>query len=142
MCGIAGIYTFGQRYQADELRRRVEAMDATLRHRGPDSTAVWVDAETGIGLGHTRLAIRELSPLGDQPMISSCRRFVIVYNGEVYSNAELAVDLEAHGRKMKGHSDTEAMLEACAEWVWNLRSSVSSACLPLPCSTAKIAYSI
>jgi asparagine synthase (glutamine-hydrolysing) len=116
MCGIAGIYTFGRRYDAEELRRRVEAMDATLRHRGPDSTAVWVDAEAGIGLGHTRLAIRELSPLGDQPMVSSCDRFVIVYNGEVYSNAELAADLEAHGRKMKGHSDTEAMLEACAEW--------------------------
>lgn len=116
MCGIAGIYTFGQRYQADELRRRVEAMDATLRHRGPDSTAVWADEAAGIGLGHTRLAIRELSPLGDQPMISSCGRFVIVYNGEVYSNAELAADLAIRGRHMKGHSDTEAMLEACAEW--------------------------
>ena len=116
MCGIAGIYTFGRRYEADELRRRVEAMDATLRHRGPDGTAVWVDVDAGIGLGHTRLAIRELSALGDQPMVSSCGRFVIVYNGEVYSNAELAADLEARGRRMRGHSDTEAMLEACAEW--------------------------
>ncbi len=116
MCGIAGIYTFGRRYEADELRRRVEAMDATLRHRGPDGTAVWTDAEAGIGLGHTRLAIRELSALGDQPMVSSCGRFVIVYNGEVYSNGELAADLEARGRRMRGHSDTEAMLEACAEW--------------------------
>lgn len=116
MCGIAGIYTFGRRYEDTELKHLVEGMDATLRHRGPDGTAVWVDAEAGIGLGHTRLAIRELSTLGDQPMISSCGRFVIVYNGEVYSNAELAADLETRGRKMKGHSDTEAMLEACAEW--------------------------
>ncbi|HVC37702.1 MAG TPA: asparagine synthase (glutamine-hydrolyzing) [Gammaproteobacteria bacterium] len=116
MCGIAGIYTFEQRCDGAELRRRVEAMDATLRHRGPDSTAIWIDTEAGIGLGHTRLAIRELSPLGDQPMISSCGRFVIVYNGEVYSNAELSSDLKGVGRTLKGHSDTEAMLEACAEW--------------------------
>ncbi len=116
MCGIAGIYTFGREHDGAELRRRVEAMDATLRHRGPDSTDTWIDAEAGIGLGHTRLAIRELSPLGDQPMVSSCGRFVIVYNGEVYSNAELAADLAGTGRHLKGHSDTEAMLEACAEW--------------------------
>src|SRR5579859_5874982 len=122
MCGITGIYTFGRKDAGDGLRRRVEAMNATLRHRGPDSADIWADDEAGIGLGHTRLAIRELSPLGDQPMVSSCGRFVIVYNGEVYSNAELTPDLEAHGRRMRGHSDTEAMLEACA--IWGVETSV------------------
>lgn len=116
MCGITGIYTFGRRHEDAELRRLVASMNSTLRHRGPDGAGVWVDAEAGIGLGHTRLAIRELSPLGDQPMLSSCGRFVMVYNGEVYSNVELAADLAARGRRMRGHSDTEAMLEACAEW--------------------------
>ncbi|MDE2092097.1 MAG: asparagine synthase (glutamine-hydrolyzing) [Gammaproteobacteria bacterium] len=116
MCGIAGIYAFGRGDDAAELRRLVVAMDDTLRHRGPDSTDAWVDASAGIALGHTRLAIRELSPLGDQPMISSCGRFVIVYNGEVYSNAELAAGLEGTGRRIRGHADTEVMLEACAAW--------------------------
>ncbi|MGA9855068.1 MAG: asparagine synthase (glutamine-hydrolyzing) [Gammaproteobacteria bacterium] len=116
MCGIAGIYSFGQKQDVGALRNQVESMDRTLRHRGPDSTAIWIDAEAGIGLGHTRLAIRELSPLGNQPMMSSCGRMVIAYNGEVYSNAELGAALAGTGRTLKGHSDTEAMLEACAEW--------------------------
>jgi asparagine synthase (glutamine-hydrolysing) len=91
-------------------------MTDALSHRGPDSRGTWYDAARGIGLGHRRLAIRDLSPTGAQPMTSSCGRYVIVYNGEVYSHNELAADLKATNRGLKGHSDTEIILEACAQW--------------------------
>jgi asparagine synthase (glutamine-hydrolysing) len=91
-------------------------MTDTLAHRGPDSRGIWYDAARGVGLGHRRLSIRDLSPAGAQPMTSSCGRYVIVYNGEVYSHDEIGSDLDRTDRKLKGHSDTEVIIEACAEW--------------------------
>src|SRR5688572_8744053 len=91
-------------------------MTDVLAHRGPDGRGTWYDPAAGIGLGHRRLSIRDLSPAGAQPMVSASERFVIVYNGEVYSHVEIARDLEATGRSLRGHSDTEIILEACAEW--------------------------
>jgi asparagine synthase (glutamine-hydrolysing) len=91
-------------------------MTDTLVHRGPDSRGVWRDSERGIGLGSRRLAIRDLSPMGNQPMTSRCGRYVIAYNGEIYSHDELSRDLERASRSPKGTSDTEIILEACAEW--------------------------
>ena len=87
-------------------------MAATLAHRGPDDCGVFVDA--GLGLAHTRLAVVDLSPTGRQPMVSADGRFVIAYNGEVYNAEELRRDLA--GIRFRGHSDTEAILEACAAW--------------------------
>ena len=91
-------------------------MTDAIAHRGPDSRGTWYDAEHGVGLGHRRLAIRDLSPNGHQPMISSCGRFVIVYNGEIYSHLEIAHDLVSTGREVRGTSDTAIMLEAFSEW--------------------------
>jgi len=116
MCGIAGFLELERRSGTHELEALAGAMAATLRHRGPDASGVWADAESGIGFGHTRLSIVDLSPAGAQPMVSSCGRFVIVYNGEIFNAAELRPELEAKGRRFKGHSDTEVIVEACAEW--------------------------
>jgi asparagine synthase (glutamine-hydrolysing) len=91
-------------------------MANTLKHRGPDSGGAWIDDHCKLALGHRRLAIRDLSTTGHQPMVSSCGRFVIVYNGEVYSHKEIGKELEKCGRQLKGSSDTEVILEACAEW--------------------------
>ena len=91
-------------------------MTHSLTHRGPDDSGIFIDKEFGIGLGHRRLAIRDLSPLGAQPMRSSCGRFLIAYNGEIYSGKELTRELAACGRKVKGTSDTELIVEAFAEW--------------------------
>ena len=91
-------------------------MADTVAHRGPDDAGVWADERAGLALGHRRLAIRDLSPTGHQPMVSSCGRYVIVYNGEIYSQDAIVRDLGARVRTLRGHSDTEVILEACAEW--------------------------
>lgn len=114
MCGITG---FLSRHNGNtEHAACVERMTRTLSHRGPDDAGVWVDLQAGIALGHTRLSIVDLSPTGHQPMVSHCGRYVIVYNGEAYNFAELRKELEQKGRAFRGHSDTEVVLEACAQW--------------------------
>jgi asparagine synthase (glutamine-hydrolysing) len=93
-------------------------MSTCLTHRGPDDSGVWVDEEVGIGLGHRRLSILDLSPAGHQPMISHCGRFVTVFNGEIYNYLDIRGELEASGAAptWRGHSDTEVMLAAIARW--------------------------
>src|SRR5581483_11086613 len=93
----------------DEMSRIATAMGETLRHRGPDQGASWVDPDTGIALATRRLAIIDLSPAGDQPMHSASGRFVIAYNGEIYNAPDLHRELELEGARFRGHSDTEIM---------------------------------
>ena len=116
MCGIAGIWDRLRRSAPGALAAAAEAMTAALLHRGPDAGAVWRDDDAGVGLGHRRLSIVDLSPAGAQPMVSSCGRFVISYNGEVYNAAELKPELEAAGRRFRGHCDTEIIVEGAAVW--------------------------
>lgn len=116
MCGITGFFGSVRRKKADELSITVARMAATLHHRGPDDGGVWVDAETGIALGHRRLSIVDLSPEGHQPMLSAGGRYVIVYNGEVYNFMDLRRRLESQGCRFRGHSDTEVMLAAIEQW--------------------------
>ena len=86
MCGLTG---FWMKDSSASLHAIVEDMSSTLVHRGPDSGAVWVDKESGIGLGHRRLSILDLSNQGAQPMHSSCKRYVLVFNGEVYNHHQI-----------------------------------------------------
>ena len=116
MCGIVGIYDLTASTPQEQLLATATAMADTVAHRGPDDAGVWADERAGLALGHRRLAIRDLSPTGHQPMVSSCGRYVIVYNGEIYSQDAIVRDLGARVRTLRGHSDTEVILEACAEW--------------------------
>jgi asparagine synthase (glutamine-hydrolysing) len=116
MCGIAGFQTRGRRLAPDRLRRIAGAMADTLTHRGPDDADVWIDADAGIGFGHRRLSIIDLSAAGRQPMGSACGRYVITYNGEIYNFRELREQLRQHGHEFRGHSDTEVLLAALVEW--------------------------
>ena len=122
MCGIAGFMDLERRSGIQELEALGRAMAATLSHRGPDASGLWSDAEAGVVLGHTRLSIVDLSAAGAQPMVSSCGACVVTYNGEIYNAGELRPELEARGRRFKGHSDTEVLVEAIAEW--GLRTTV------------------
>jgi len=116
MCGLTGIWRRGRACEAHALAAQVRAMADTLEHRGPDDAGVWTDAARGIGLGHRRLSILDLSPAGHQPMVSSDGAFVIAYNGEVYNFRELRAELEQRGHAFNGGSDTEVILAAIVEW--------------------------
>src|SRR6516162_241955 len=107
MCGIAGVWDRRQKSTPGALTAVAEAMTETLRHRGPDEGTLFADPPAGFALGHRRLSIIELSPAGAQPMMSSCGRFVISYNGEIYNAVELRRELEVAGRRFRGHCDTE-----------------------------------
>jgi asparagine synthase (glutamine-hydrolysing) len=115
MCGFAGLLTT-VRFGHDELAMHAARMIDPIVHRGPDDSGVWADAPAGIGLGFRRLAILDLSPAGHQPMWSPSRRFVMVFNGELYNFTELRVELEARGFRFRGGSDTEVILAAFDEW--------------------------
>ena len=105
MCGIAGF--FRENADREEVIRR---MNASIHHRGPDHADFWMDDASGLTLGHTRLAIRDLTPTGLQPMFSASGDTVIVYNGEIYNTEELS-----RGKQLRGTSDTEALLESIEE---------------------------
>ncbi|MGE5323155.1 MAG: asparagine synthase (glutamine-hydrolyzing) [Actinomycetota bacterium] len=115
MCGITGFFNSGPQ-NADDINTTIRQMAGTLRHRGPDAGGIWIDAASGIALGHRRLAIVDLSPTGEQPMISESGRYVIVLNGEIYNFRVLRRELEANGHRFRGTSDTEVMLAAFEEW--------------------------
>ena len=97
-----------------QIRHSLERMTATLLHRGPDASGFFVDPDDGMGFGHRRLSILDLSEQGSQPMWSRSGRYCITYNGEVYNAPELRADLERNGWVVpwRGHSDTEVVLEA------------------------------
>ncbi len=113
MCGIAGILSPDRNSAAQNLLRR---MTDTLAHRGPDDWDLWQDEAAGIGLGHRRLSILDLSPLGRQPMASASGRYLICFNGEVFNFARLRAELEPLGHAFRGGSDTEVMLAAIEQW--------------------------
>ena len=81
MCGITGLVDWRAATSNDALRSISEAMIETVRRRGPDAGAVWVEAAGGVALGQRRLAIIDLSPGGAQPMHSADGRHVITFNG-------------------------------------------------------------
>lgn len=114
MCGIAGF--FDPHRRTPDAQAVAMAMSDTLMHRGPDAGNVWLNAHAGIALGHRRLSILDLSEAGSQPMVSSNGRFVLTYNGEVYNAPELRRDLLKLGCTLKGHSDTEVIVEGFANW--------------------------
>lgn len=115
MCGIAGVVRFDHAGDAGET---TTAVVARLRHRGPDDEGVWTGGtdRVSVGLGATRLAIRDLSPAGHQPMEDPRTGSVIVYNGELYNADRLRRELETKGHAFRGGSDTEVLLAAYAEW--------------------------
>ncbi|MDH4153343.1 MAG: asparagine synthase (glutamine-hydrolyzing) [Nitrospira sp.] len=110
MCGIAGVL----KYKESDLSRVVSEMIGAIRYRGPDDSGVWCEPSVGLGIGHTRLSILDLSPAGHQPMTSTSGRYVLSFNGEIYNHLELRVQLP--NRSWRGHSDTETLLAAFETW--------------------------
>lgn len=114
MCGIAGFVEVTPKSSPEALQARALDMAKTMHLRGPDDFGAWVDAPGGVAMAQARLAVIDLSSAGHQPMVSACGRYCIVYNGEVYNADELHQQLGT--LNLRGHSDTEIILEACVRW--------------------------
>ena len=113
MCGILGAVADAL---PPELRRRLATH--ALAHRGPDASGQWARPEGRVWLGHTRLAILDLSKAGEQPMLSPCGNLALVFNGEIYNHEAIRQTLVAEGVQWswRGHSDTETLLAAIQTW--------------------------
>ena len=111
MCGLVGIW----RHDGGEADlQAIDAMLATIAHRGPDGIGAWQEGR--VALGHRRLSIIDLSEAAAQPMLTEDGRGVLVYNGEVYNYRELRRDLEQEGVKFRSAGDTEVVLRALHHW--------------------------
>lgn len=111
MCGIVGVFDLtGKREFSREL---ISRMNETQHHRGPDEGGIHI--EPGVGFGHRRLSIIDLSS-GQQPLFNEDASVVVTYNGEIYNFPELSEELKACGHLFKTHCDTEVIVHAWEEW--------------------------
>lgn len=107
MCGINGILNLQSSKKVEE--HIIIKMRDALAHRGPDDKGIYI-ANT-IGLGHRRLSVLDTSLAGHQPFLSDDKRYVLVYNGEIYNFKEFYPELIRNGFDLKTKSDTEVLLK-------------------------------
>ena len=123
MCGIAGVVSGTDEW----LLETAVKMAAVASHRGPDGSSTCIAISTGwqfggandltwCALAHNRLAIIDLEPTSNQPIISKDGRFSLVYNGEIYNYQELRTELEITGVVFTSRGDAEVLLEALIKW--------------------------
>jgi asparagine synthase (glutamine-hydrolysing) len=119
MCGITGIV--GKNLNSEFYRSALLKMNGAIAHRGPDAEGFWNDDYCY--LGHRRLSIIDLSDAGNQPFFSEDKRYVLVYNGEIYNYKDIRLELQRaeHGTKsipyiFKTDTDTEVVLAAFMRW--------------------------
>ena len=119
MCGIAGKFNFDPANPVDGSTLR--AMTTVMTHRGPDAAGVFIGP--GIGLGHRRLSIIDLST-GAQPLSNEDGSIWVIFNGEIYNFAEIRSELVQRGHRFRTSSDTEVIVHAYEEWGETLGRSV------------------
>lgn len=109
MCGIAGFCNMPENWE-----KNIKTMNERMKDRGPDANGIWRNEMGTVVLGHTRLAILDLTETGSQPMVSASGRYVIVLNGEIYNFNEIRKSLK--NVHFRGTSDTEVLLEAVEKY--------------------------
>lgn len=105
MCGICGKIFLDNEQQVE--RELILRMTNEIKHRGPDDEGIYVSK--GVGLGHRRLSIIDLST-GKQPISNEDATVWVVFNGEIYNYKELRVDLLSKGHIFKTSTDTEVLV--------------------------------
>jgi asparagine synthase (glutamine-hydrolysing) len=111
MCAICGVVNFDRRpVPVPEL----VAMRDVMIHRGPDHGGLLVSGHAGFG--HRRLAIIDLSELGNQPMTNDRATVWVTFNGEIYNFPQLRRELEGRGYAFRSRSDTEVIVHGYEEW--------------------------
>lgn len=116
MCGIA-LAVGGDRAV---MERAALAMSEAMRHRGPNDSGLHAtragEDAPWVAMGHRRLSILDLSPLGHQPMVHPATGDAIVYNGEIYDYMDIRRRLERRGVSFRSTCDTEVLLHGLVEW--------------------------
>ncbi|MCW5517986.1 asparagine synthase (glutamine-hydrolyzing) [Muriicola sp. Z0-33] len=117
MCGINGAIALSKQktlnWQAD-MRPTIEIMNNTIEHRGPDSDGVFI--KEPIAFGFRRLSIIDLDDSANQPMLSSDKNIVLVFNGEIYNYLEIKSELIEKGYRFRTASDTEVIINSYLEY--------------------------
>lgn len=109
MCAITGIFCSDGSIDSSEIERMCERMSL----RGPNHQGTFFSE--GVCLGHRRLSILDLNT-GDQPLYSSDKSIVIVFNGEIYNYKKLKQELENKGHIFSTKTDTEVILYGYKEY--------------------------
>src|SRR5438034_141851 len=110
MCGIAGIIGVESEQEQSSI---VQMLDC-ISYRGPDDRGIFAEGRTI--LGHVRLSIIDTTNAGHQPMESHDKKYVVIFNGEIFNYIELREELIRLGSKFTSKSDTEVILEAYRHW--------------------------
>ncbi|MBL7196544.1 MAG: asparagine synthase (glutamine-hydrolyzing) [Candidatus Omnitrophica bacterium] len=112
MCGICGIIDYVAK---KDINKQVLAnMCAAIKHRGPDGEGIYI--KRGVGLGHRRLKIIDLSEAGHQPMSNEDGKIWLVFNGEIYNYKDLRRELERKGHVFKSNTDCETLIHLYEEY--------------------------
>ena len=117
MCGINGIVSLGKEksyFSNGPVESLLGSMNDAIAHRGPDSDGIFV--EYPVGLGFRRLSIIDLRETANQPMISTNKELVMVFNGEIYNYIEIRETLIAKGYEFRTDSDTEVIIKSYLEY--------------------------
>lgn len=113
MCGITGKIYFNDKRVSEQ---EIHEMNERIKHRGPDDGGIYINPKGNAGLGHRRLSIIDLSPLGHQPMANEDETVWIVFNGEIYNFQSLRPDLEKKGHRFRSKTDTETIIHLYEEY--------------------------
>lgn len=117
MCGIVGVLSFNEK-RGNEIvdPTLLKRMSDVIYHRGPDSNGVWVSPDKRCGLAFRRLSIIDLTPAGNQPMLTLDGSVAIVFNGEIYNYLQIREVLQQKGYSFRSRTDTEVILYGYKEW--------------------------
>jgi asparagine synthase (glutamine-hydrolysing) len=113
MCGFVG---FVSQTRFCPFKELLPEAISQLAHRGPDDSGLFLDEEVGVGMGHRRLSVIDLSSAGRQPMSSDDGKVKLVHNGEIYNFREIRRVLEGYGHHFHSATDTEVALKAYVQW--------------------------
>ena len=110
MCGIAGIVSLNNQ-PIKNLKRRSEKMLSSLDTRGPDNSGYWLNEKHTLSIINTRLSIVGVNDKFDVPFISSSKKSILSFNGEIYNYLDIAKKIRSAGKVLQYHSDTEVLAE-------------------------------
>jgi len=122
MCGLVCIFNYQNNKNVDI--DQLKLIKDRMRFRGPDGEGVWLNENKEVGLGHVRLSIIDIDTSSNQPLISECKRYVIVFNGEIYNYKELRDELINSGYIFNTKSDTEVILNLYKKFGYDFHKKI------------------